>query len=199
MLSGPFPPTLFPSFSPLFPLQALFALLRLLPSSPPPLHPLSDLGTPLILVLFSVLLSSDNLPSPFFARHCKRKFLSSYGETPSIPLPKTLPSQSWRPATEVPKPRPDKSAEKVLRKVPDPNGVPRKVPKKCFGLRASVEAVMRLEGRSTFSALSSAPPGRLGPALSEALFRHFCRDGASALLWLVARIVALPCKFPFQP
>ena len=38
--------------------------------------------------------------------------------------------QSWRPATEVPKPRPDKSAEKVLRKVPAPNGVPRKAPKK---------------------------------------------------------------------
>ena len=32
MLSGPFPPTLFPSFSPLFPLQALFTL--------PPFSPL---------------------------------------------------------------------------------------------------------------------------------------------------------------
>ena len=51
--------------------------------------------------------------------------------------------------------------------MPAPNGVPRKVPKKCFGLRASVLLVQRLEGRSTFSALSSAP--RLGPALSEAL------------------------------
>ena len=34
--SGPFPPTLFPSCSPHFPLQALFTLPPLLPSSPPP-------------------------------------------------------------------------------------------------------------------------------------------------------------------
>ena len=53
---------------------------------------------------------------------------------------------SWRPPTEVPKSRANKSTEKVLRKVPAPNGVPRKVPKKRFGLRASVQAVMRLEG-----------------------------------------------------
>ena len=33
--SGPFPPTLFPSLFPLFPLQALFTLPPLLPSSPP--------------------------------------------------------------------------------------------------------------------------------------------------------------------
>ena len=37
---APFPPTIFPHFSPLFPLQALFTLPPLLPSSPPPLSPL---------------------------------------------------------------------------------------------------------------------------------------------------------------
>ena len=51
---APFLPPLFPHFSTLFPLQALFTLPPLLPSSPPPLSPLfwlpeiSDLGTPLI-------------------------------------------------------------------------------------------------------------------------------------------------------
>ena len=63
---APFLRPFFPRFSPLFPLQALFTLPSLLPSSPPPLSPLfvlpesSDLGTPLILVLFSVLLISPN-------------------------------------------------------------------------------------------------------------------------------------------
>ena len=42
-----------------------------------------------------------------------------------------------------------------------------KVPKKCFGLRASVEAIERLQARSALSALSLAR--RLGLALSEAL------------------------------
>ena len=57
----PFLPPFFPHFSPLFPLQALSILAPLLPSSPPPSSPLfwlpekSDLGTPLIYVLFSVL------------------------------------------------------------------------------------------------------------------------------------------------
>ena len=36
VLSGPFPPTLSPSFSPLFPLQALCTLPPHFPSSPPP-------------------------------------------------------------------------------------------------------------------------------------------------------------------
>ena len=40
VLSGPFPPTLFSSFPTLFPLQALFTLPPLLPSSPPLLLPL---------------------------------------------------------------------------------------------------------------------------------------------------------------
>ena len=57
----PFLPPFFPHFSPLFPLQALCILAPLLPSSPPPSSPFfwlpekSDLGTPLIWVLFSVL------------------------------------------------------------------------------------------------------------------------------------------------
>ena len=55
VLSDPFPPTLFPSFLPLFPLQALCIFAPLLPSSPPPSSPpfwlpeKSDLGTPIIL------------------------------------------------------------------------------------------------------------------------------------------------------
>ena len=59
---APLLPPFSPHFSPLFPLQALFTLPPLLPSSPPPFPPLfwlpenSDLGTPLISVLFSVLL-----------------------------------------------------------------------------------------------------------------------------------------------
>ena len=50
------------------------------------------------------------------------------------------------------------------------------------GAKESAEKVLRASSlcRSTYSALSSAP--RLRPALFEALFRHFCRDGASALL-----------------
>ena len=60
-------------------------------------------------------------------------------------------------------------------------GVRRKVPKKCFGVRTSVETSTGEETRSTFSALSSAP--RLGPALStKALsFQHFSLVGASTL------------------
>ena len=40
VVSGPFLPPFFPHFSLLFPLQALFSLPPLLPSSPPPLSPL---------------------------------------------------------------------------------------------------------------------------------------------------------------
>ena len=86
-----------------------------------------------------------------------------------------------RPSKEVPKPRPGKVPPKgVLRKVPAPNGVPRNVPKKCVGVRASVETSTGEGTRSTFSALSSAP--RLGPALSEALFSALFLVGALALL-----------------
>ena len=58
---APFLPPFFPHFPPSFPLRALFTPPPLLPSSPPPSSPLfwlpkkSDLGTPLIWVLFSVL------------------------------------------------------------------------------------------------------------------------------------------------
>ena len=54
VLSGAFPPPFVPSFSPLFPLRALFTLPPPLPSSPPLSSPLfwlpekSDVGTPLI-------------------------------------------------------------------------------------------------------------------------------------------------------
>ena len=88
---------------------------------------------------------------------------------------------------EVPKPRPGKVLKRVLRKVPVPNGVPRKVPKKCFGVRASVENSTCEGTRSTFSALSSAP--RLESALSEALFSALVLVGALALLWMVGTLV----------
>ena len=50
-----------------------------------------------------------------------------------------LSLRACRPSKEVPKPRPGKVPKRVLRKVPAENGVPRKVPKKCFGVRSSVE------------------------------------------------------------
>ena len=64
-------------FPPLFPLQALFTFPPLLPSSPPPLSPFwltpekSDLGTPLIWVLFSVRLICG-LHFPFCPEEDKR-------------------------------------------------------------------------------------------------------------------------------
>ena len=68
----------------------------------------------------------------------------------------------------------------VLRKVPAPDGVLRKVSKKCFGFRASVENSTGEGARSTFSALSLAPG--LGPALSEALLSALFLVRALALL-----------------
>ena len=106
-----------------------------------------------------------------FAATVKGKFLTR-GNV-HIVLRITIQATSYRSAEALSR----KNAEKVLWKVPAPNGMPRKVPKKCFGLRASLLALQRREARSTFSALSSAP--HLGPALSEALFRHFSCSGFS--------------------
>ena len=53
--------------------------------------------------------------------------------------PGGLVLRACRPSKEVPKPRPGKVPKRVLRKVPGENGVPRKVPKKCSGVRSSVE------------------------------------------------------------
>ena len=64
MLSDPFPPTLFPSFLPPLSPSGPVHSRTTSPSSPPPSSPLfwlpekSDLGTPLIKVLFSVLQTS---------------------------------------------------------------------------------------------------------------------------------------------
>ena len=48
-----------------------------------------------------------------------------------------LALRECRPCKEVPKARQGKVPKRVLRKMPAPNGVPRKAPKKCFGVRAS--------------------------------------------------------------
>ena len=47
--------------------------------------------------------------------------------------------REWRPLKEAPKPRPGKVPKRVLRKVPAPNGVLRKVQKSFLRVRASVE------------------------------------------------------------
>ena len=171
-----------------------------------------------------------------------------------------LELQSWRPATEVPKPRPDKSAEKVLRKVPGPKGgadesaevLRASKPRYCFCRGLKPEAFFRhfsssrkrhinfehinfLKVRTTLGQPAGSPEGKVyiscvsrrthklfGPVnpgttsrLSQGhpdvnqskkfmfmclfspgfsrhpvwarhfpkhFFRHFCRDGASALL-----------------
>ena len=61
---------------------------------------------------------------------------------------------------------PDKSAEKVLWKVPAPNGVPRKVPKKCFRLPSLCRS--NSEARS---------PKHLFDAFVGPGLRHFCGSG----------------------
>ena len=50
-----------------------------------------------------------------------------------------LGSRECRQSKEAPKPRPRKVLKRGLRKVPAANGVPRKVTKRCSGVRASVE------------------------------------------------------------
>ena len=75
---------------------------------------------------------------------------------------KNIALQSWRPSTEVPKPRPDKVPKKCFKRGAEQSA------EKCFGLVALLLILERHEARSTFSALSSAQC--LGPALSEALF-----------------------------
>ena len=92
-----------------------------------------------------------------------------------------------RPSREVPKAPTRKVPKRVLRKVPVLNGVPRKGPKKCFGVRASVENSTGEGTRSTFSALSSGTPFGTGTFRST-LFGTF---PGLALVWHFFRWSAL--------
>ena len=83
--------------------------------------------------------------------------------------------QSWRPSKEVPKPRPGKVPKKCFGRCRSETGCFGKCRKKCSGSRLLYYLYIGAEPGALFSAPSSAP--RFGPALSEALFRHFSWPG----------------------
>ena len=83
--------------------------------------------------------------------------------------------RSWRPIKEVPKPRPGKVPKKCFGKCRSETGCRGKCRKNCLGFRLLYRGSIGDGTPSTFSALSSAP--RFGPALFEALFRHFSWPG----------------------
>ena len=83
--------------------------------------------------------------------------------------------QSWRPSKEVPKPQPGKVPKKCFGKCRSETGCFGKCRKKCSGSRLLCYLHIGAEPGALFSAPSSAP--RFGPALSEALFRHFSWPG----------------------
>ena len=87
------------------------------------------------------------------------------------PDPFVMELQSCRPSKEVPKPRPGKVPKKCFGKCRSETGCFGKCRKKCSGSRLLYYLYIGAEPGALFSAPSSAP--RFGPALSEALFRHF--------------------------
>ena len=90
--------------------------------------------------------------------------------------PNSLGLRSWRPSKEVPKPGPGKVPKKCFGKCWSEAGCRGKCRKKCSGSRFLYYLYIGAEPEALFfSALSSAP--RFGPALSEALFRHFSWPG----------------------
>ena len=80
-------------------------------------------------------------------------------------------ARSWRPSKEVPKPRSGKVPKKCFGKCRSETGCRVKCRKSAPGPVSYTTSTYRRGVGALFSALSSAP--RFGPALSEALFRHF--------------------------
>ena len=83
--------------------------------------------------------------------------------------------RSWPPSKEVPKPRPGKVPEKCFEKCRSETGCREKCRNKCSGCHLLYYLYIGAAPGALISALFSAP--RFGPALSEALFRHFSGPG----------------------